>query len=116
MSGYTVSTLPLLKHMSFVKALRLVLVADTLSILTMVIIDNAIMLLIPGAMNKDPLTMTYWTSRSVSFALAFLAAWPVNYWQLSRGKGHALTHLYYHNHDDHQDHQKSHDHSTKHTH
>lgn len=103
-SGYLVSTLPLLKHMSFVKALRLVLAADTLSILTMVIIDNIIMLTVPGAMNKDPLTVTYWVSRTVSFTAAFLVAWPVNYWQLRRGRGHALSHAYHHGTHDHHAH------------
>lgn len=101
-SGYTVSTIPLLRAgLPFKKAFRTVLAADTLSILTMVVIDNAIMVLVPGAMNKDPLTLTYWVSRGVSFGLAFLVAWPVNYWQLKRGQGHALTHQYHHAHDSH---------------
>ncbi|MGB4956928.1 MAG: DUF4396 domain-containing protein [Candidatus Saccharimonas sp.] len=92
-SGYTVSTIPLLRRgMTFPKALRLVLAADTLSILTMVIVDNIIMLLVPGAMDKDPLMLHYWTSRLLSFTIAFFVAWPVNYWQLKRGRGHALTH------------------------
>lgn len=105
-SGYTVSTIPLVRAgLSFSRALRTVLAADTLSILTMVLVDNAIMALIPGAMNKDPLTFTYWTSRSLSFVLAFLAAWPVNYWQLKRGQGHALTHQYHHSHEDHRTHE-----------
>lgn len=104
-SGYAVSTIPLLRGgLPFGQALRTVLAADTLSILTMVIVDNAIMLLVPGAMNKDPLTVLYWASRSVSFAVAFLVAWPVNYWQLSRGRGHALTHQYHKGHGDHAGH------------
>ena len=98
-SGYTVSTIPLLRAgLPFFKALRTVLVADTLSILTMVIVDNIIMLLVPGAMNKNPLTLLYWESRTLSFTLAFFVAWPVNYWQLQRGQGHALTHQYHHKH------------------
>mgnify|MGYP003510156180 FL=1 len=112
-SGYGVSTIPLVRGgLSFVKALRLVLIADTLSILTMVIVDNAIMMIVPGAMNKDPFTLTYWTSRSVSFAVAFLAAWPVNYWQLRRGRGHALTHSYHEHVTDAQ--QDGHNHSHHH--
>lgn len=107
-SGYTVSTVPLLRSgMKFAAAIRLVLAADTLSILTMVIVDNIIMVLVPGAMNKDPLTVTYWASRLVSFTVAFLVAWPVNYWQLRRGRGHALTHGHHSpssGHDIHHDH------------
>lgn len=96
-SGYLVSTIPLVRTgLSFTHALRTVLVADTLSILTMVIVDNLIMLIVPGAMHKDPLDIHYWTVRAVSFSIAFLAAWPVNYWQLKRGRGHALTHKYHH--------------------
>ena len=101
-SGYAVSAIPLLRAgLSFSKALRTVLVADTLSILTMVIVDNLIMLVVPGAMHKDPLDIHYWTVRAVSFAIAFLAAWPVNYWQLRRGQGHAISHQYHHNHSEH---------------
>jgi hypothetical protein len=70
----------------------------------MVLVDNAIMLIVPGAMNKDPLTLHYWVSRAVSFTVAFLVAWPVNYWQLTRGKGHAITHKYHHAHTDHAEH------------
>ncbi len=110
-SGYTVSTVPLLRAgLGFKKALRTVLAADTLSIVTMVIVDNIIMLLVPGAMDKNPLTFGYWGWRAVSFSLAFLAAWPVNYWQLKRGQGHAITHQYHHGghsehiHGDHHDH------------
>ena len=107
-SGYTVSTLPLLRAgLGFKKALRTVLAADTLSILTMVIVDNIIMLLVPGAMDKDPLTFDYWGWRAVSFSLAFLAAWPVNYWQLRRGAGHAITHQYHHG-DEHGKHEHHH--------
>lgn len=101
-SGYAVSTIPLLRAgLSFSKALRTVLVADTMSILTMVIVDNLIMLVVPGAMHKDPLDIHYWIVRAVSFVIAFLAAWPVNYWQLRRGQGHAITHQYHHNHSEH---------------
>lgn len=104
-SGYTMSTIPLLRaRVPFFKALQTVLAADTLSILTMVVVDNIIMAIVPGAMNKDPLTLTYWASRAVSFTAAFLVAWPVNYWLLAHGKGHALTHEYHHTHHDHNDH------------
>ena len=110
-SGYTVSTIPLVRAgLGFQKALRTVLAADTLSILTMVLVDNIIMLLMPWAMNKDPLTFSYWGWRAVSFSVAFLAAWPVNYWQLQRGQGHAITHQYHHGHD-HSEHHHDHQHS-----
>ncbi len=96
-SGYTVSTWPLVRSgMSFSRSLRLVFAADTLSILTMTIVDNIVMLLIPGAMDKDLLHPIYWISRSLSLSAAFVVAWPVNIYLLKHGKGHALTHSHHH--------------------
>lgn len=96
-SGYSVSTWPLLRAgLSFWKALRTVLAADTVSILTMTIVDNIIMLTIPGAMNKDLAHPIYWLSRSISLVAAFVAAYPVNVYLLNRGKGHALMHEFHH--------------------
>ena len=96
-SGYTVSTWPLLRaKLPFTKALRLVFAADTLSILTMTIMDNLMMLAIPGAMDKDLTHPVYWLSRVVALVAAFVVAYPVNLHLLKRGKGHALTHEYHH--------------------
>ncbi len=97
-SGYTVSTWPLMRSgMTFARSLRLVFAADTLSILTMTIVDNIVMLIIPGAMDKDLLHPIYWISRIISLSAAFIVAWPVNIYLLKRGKGHALTHSHHHN-------------------
>lgn len=96
-SGYSVSTRPLLRAgLAFSKALRLVFAADTLSILTMTIVDNIIMLTVPGAMNKDLANPVYWLSRVLSLSAAFIVAFPVNAYLLRHGKGHALTHEYHH--------------------
>lgn len=96
-SGYTVSTWPLLrKNIPFKKAFRLVFAADTLSILTMTIMDNLVMLTVPGAMDKDLTHPIYWVSRILSLTAAFIVAFPVNIYLLKRGKGHAITHQYHH--------------------
>ena len=96
-SGYTVSTIPLVRaKLSFIKAFKLVFAADTLSILSMIIVDNVIMLVVPGAMNKDLTHPMYWTSRLLCMTAAFLVSYPVNLYLLRRGKGHALTHQYHH--------------------
>ncbi len=96
-SGYSVSTLPLVKSgMRFTKALRLVLAADTVSILTMTIVDNVLMLTIPGAFHKDLANPVYWLSRAIALSAAFIAAYPVNLHLLKRGKGHALSHAALH--------------------
>lgn len=92
-SGYGVSTVPLVKAgSSFIKALRLVLAADTVSILTMTIVDNILILVLPGALNKNFENPMYWLSRVISLTAAFIAAYPVNLYLLKRGKGHALMH------------------------
>lgn len=96
-SGYSFSTWPLIKAgLSFRKALRLVFAADTLSILSMTIADNLLILLIPGAMDKDLSHPVYWISRVISLTAAFAVAFPVNASLLKRGKGHALMHEYHH--------------------
>jgi hypothetical protein len=96
-SGYTVSTRPIIKAgVPFKKALRLVFAADTVSILTMTIVDNIIMLTVPGAMHKDLANPIYWMSRVISLSAAFIAAYPVNIYLLKQGKGHAITHKYHH--------------------
>lgn len=92
-SGYSFSTWPLIRRgMKFMPALKLVFAADTLSILTMTIVDNIVMATVPGAMDKDLSNPIYWISRLGSLAAAFIVAVPVNYWLLKRGKGHALMH------------------------
>lgn len=96
-SGYSVSTLPVMKAgVTFTRALRLVLAADTVSILTMTIVDNIIMLTVPGAMDKDLANPIYWISRVISLSAAFIVAYPVNIYLLKHGKGHAITHEYHH--------------------
>lgn len=98
--GYLLSTLPLLKAgVGFFAALSVVFVADTLSIATMEVVDNAVMAVIPGAMNAGLVNPVFWLSMMLSLAAAFLAAWPVNRYLLARGKGHALTHKFHHGHD-----------------
>lgn len=95
--GYSLSLLPLVKGgIAFTSAAGLVLAADTLSIATMEIVDNAVMLAFPGAMDNlvNPL---FWIAMSLALTAAFFAAWPVNYYLLKRGKGHALL-MQHHNH------------------
>jgi hypothetical protein len=95
--GYTLSTLPLLKAgVALGTALSVVLAADTLSILTMEIVDNAVMAVIPGAMNAGLVNPIFWIGMIIALTVAFLAAFPVNRYLLQRGKGHALTHEYHH--------------------
>lgn len=95
-SGYTFSVIPIVRAgMKFWSALKLIFAADTVSIITMTVADNICMLLIPGAFDKDLSHPVYWLSRLIAVSVAFLAAWPVNYYLLKKGKGHAL-HTHHH--------------------
>jgi hypothetical protein len=93
--GYALTLRPLLRGMSFANAARLALAADTASITVMEIVDNAIMLVIPGAMDAGLDSLLFWASLAVSLALAALAAFPLNRWLISRGKGHAVVHAHH---------------------
>lgn len=93
MFGFSLSVLPLVKTgMTFTAALSLVFAADTLSIATMELVDNAVMAGVPGAMEAGLVSPLYWSTMSLALMAAFLAAYPVNLFLLKRGKGHALIH------------------------
>jgi Domain of unknown function (DUF4396) len=95
--GYSLSTLPLLKAgLAVGTALSVVLAADTLSILTMEVVDNVVMAVIPGAMNAGLVNPIFWFGMIIALTAAFFAAFPVNRYLLQKGKGHTLTHEYHH--------------------
>ena len=94
--GYLLTLRPLLAQMSFASAARLALAADTASITVMEIVDNAIMLVIPGAMDAGLGAPLFWASLAFSLAVAAVAAFPVNRWLIGRGKGHAVVHAHHH--------------------
>ncbi len=91
--GYAMMLWPLLHNgMSFATAARVAFAADTASITAMEIVNNAVMLLIPGAMDAGLLDPLFWGSLALALGAAFLAAWPVNRWLIARGRGHAVAH------------------------
>ena len=98
--GFALSTLPLMKAgLGFFAALSIVFAADTLSIATMEVVDNAVMLAIPGAMHAGIVDPLFCISMPIALAVAYVAAYPVNRYLLSKGKGHALVMKYHgHNH------------------
>ncbi|HEX3223080.1 MAG TPA: DUF4396 domain-containing protein [Nocardioides sp.] len=79
-------------------AFQAALASDTVSILTMEVVDNVFLLLVPGAMNAGLGSALFWTSLAVSLAVAFVAAVPVNRWLIERGKGHAVVHRFHEEH------------------
>jgi hypothetical protein len=91
--GYSLTSLPLLRAgLALSAVIPIALAADTLSIAIMEIVDNAIMLAIPGAMEAGLDNTLFWGSLSVALAIAGFAAYPVQRWLLKRGKGHAAVH------------------------
>lgn len=111
MTGYALSTLPLIKGgLALKTALLTVLAADTLSIFVMEITDNTVMAAVPGAMNVGLGNILFWITMLFALATAFVVAAPVNYWLLKRGKGHALTHQYHEGHQGHHEHGEHHEH------
>jgi hypothetical protein len=93
--GYVLSSLPLVRTgLGLGAALKLVLAADTLSILTMEVVDNGFIALVPGALEAQLPDTLFWLSMALSLLIAFAAAFPVNRWLMSRDQGHALTHEY----------------------
>ncbi|MBA2384565.1 MAG: DUF4396 domain-containing protein [Actinobacteria bacterium] len=91
--GYSLTLLPLVRAgLTLAAAVPLALAADTLSITVMEIVDNAIMLVIPGAMEAEAADWLFWASLAVALAIAFVFAYPVNRWLIARGKGHAVVH------------------------
>lgn len=93
--GYTLTSIPLLRAgLRLKRAAPLALASDTLSITTMEIVDNAIMLLIPGAMAATLSDIGFWLALAAALLIAGAAAFPVNRWLLARGRGHAVVHAY----------------------
>ena len=101
--GYSLTILPLLRSgMALGATLPLAFASDTLSITVMEIVDNFILLVIPGAMEAGLTSLLFWGSLAFALAVAFVAAFPVNRWLIARGRGHAVMHE--HHHGGHHDH------------
>ena len=95
--GYALTMRGVLRAgLAFAAALKVALAADTLSIAIMEIIDNAVVLIIPGAMEAGLSSPLFWGSLAVALAVAFVLTVPVNRWMIGRGRGHAVVHRHHH--------------------
>jgi hypothetical protein len=95
--GYALSMRGVLRAgVGFKQALKVALAADTVSITVMEIIDNGVMLVVPGAMDAGLGSWLFWGALAFAFLIAFLVTMPVNKWLIGRGKGHAVAHAYHH--------------------
>ena len=91
--GYGLTSLPLLRSgIPLGQVVPIAFASDTLSIATMEIVDNLIVLAVPGAMDAGLDSLLFWGSLAFALAVAGLVAWPVNRWLIARGKGHAVVH------------------------
>lgn len=94
--GYLLTMLPLLRGgVALRTALGLAFASDTASIAIMELVDNAIMLVIPGAMTAGLGEPVFWGSLALSLLLGGVAAFPVVRWLIARGRGHALVHQHH---------------------
>jgi Domain of unknown function (DUF4396) len=97
--GYLFTSWPLLRSgMALAAVVPIALASDTLSITVMEIVDNAILLVIPGAMEAGLGDILFWASLAFALAVAWVAAFPVNRWLIARGRGHAVVHAYHAHH------------------
>jgi len=91
--GYALTSLPLLRAgMALAAVIPIALASDTLSIATMEVVDNLILLVIPGAMEAGLGDLLFWGSLAFALAVAFVLTVPVNRWLIGRGKGHCAVH------------------------
>jgi len=89
--GYGLTFVPLLRAgMPLLRATGITFAAETVSITTMEIVDNIVVLAVPGAMDAGLGDILFWGSLALSLAFAFVAAFPVNRWLINRGLGHAV--------------------------
>ncbi|MFI7631716.1 DUF4396 domain-containing protein [Microbispora rosea] len=95
--GYLLTLLPLRKAgVGWAGAIKLALAADTVSIIIMEIVDNGVMIAIPGAMAATLTSALFWGTLALSLFVAFLVTTPINKWIIGKGKGHAVVHAYHH--------------------
>jgi hypothetical protein len=94
--GYALTIRPLIAGgVPLGRAGRLAFASDTLSITTMEIVDTAIIVVYPGALDAGLTDALFWGSLVLALFIAFWAAYPVNRWLLARGRGHAVVHAYH---------------------
>ena len=95
--GYSLTIAPVLRSgLPLRAAVTVALAADTVSIAAMEIVDNAVVLAVPGAMDAGLTSPLFWGSLVVSLLIAFAVTVPVNRALIARGKGHAVVHAYHH--------------------
>ena len=94
--GYAFTIGPVMRSgLALGAAIPVALAADTVSITVMEIVDNAVMLLVPGAMDAGLGSWLFWGALAFALAVAFVVTLPVNRWLIARGRGHAVVHRFH---------------------
>ncbi|WP_119727983.1 DUF4396 domain-containing protein [Thermomonospora amylolytica] len=94
--GYALTMRGVLRAgVAFRQALKIALAADTVSIAVMELVDNAIIVGIPGAMDAGLASVLFWAALAFALAVAFVVTWPINRWMIARGLGHAVVHRHH---------------------
>jgi hypothetical protein len=94
--GYLFTSWPLLRSgLALGAVIPIALASDTFSITVMEIVDNGVLLAIPGAMEAGLADVLFWASLAFALAVAWVAAFPVNRWLIARGRGHAVVHAHH---------------------
>jgi len=94
--GYGLTSMPLLRSgMALAAVVPIALASDTVSIAIMEVVDNALMLAVPGAMDAGLDDVRFWGSLALALLVAGAAAFPVNRWLIARGRGHAVVHAHH---------------------
>jgi Domain of unknown function (DUF4396) len=97
--GYSLTIRPVLgAGLPFRRAARVAVASDTVSIAAMEIVDNAFILIVPGAIAAGLESALFWWSLASSLLIAFVVTVPVNRWLIARGRGHAIIHDYHRSH------------------
>ena len=94
--GYALTMRGVLRSgLPFRQALQVALAADTVSIAVMELVDNTVIVAVPGAMDAGLTSGLFWLALAGSLAVAFVVTTPVNRWMISRGRGHAVVHAHH---------------------
>jgi hypothetical protein len=94
--GYALTMIPVLRAgLTLSAAIGVALAADTISIFVMEVVDNGVLLLVPGAMDAGLSSFLFWGALAFALFVAFVVTVPINRWMIGRGKGHAAVHQYH---------------------
>jgi len=94
--GYALTVLGTLRAgLTLGRAVRVALAADSVSIAVMELVDNAVIVAVPGAMSAGLTTWLFWGTLAFSLLVAFVVTVPFNRWMIGRGLGHAVVHHYH---------------------